>query len=70
MIKAIDAIHKLNVLKLRDWKEENSYNIDNNDRIGNEYFKMFGKITGDDLDRIKNQAIKLINEIIPLKDIK
>jgi hypothetical protein len=70
LIKAIDAIHKLNVLKLRDWKEENSYNIDNNDRIGNEYFKMFGKITGDDLDRIKNQAIKLINEIIPLKDIK
>ena len=70
LIKAIDVIQKLNVFKLMDWKEENSYNIDNNDRIGDEYFKMFGKITGDDIERTKIQAIKLINEIIPLKDIK
>ena len=70
LIKAIDVIHNLNVFKLMDWKKENSYNIDNNDRIGDEYFKMFGKITGDDLERTKIQAIKMINEIIPLKDIK
>lgn len=70
LIKAIDVIHNLNVFKLMDWKKENSYNIDNNDRIGDEYFKMFGKITGDDIEHTKIQAIKLINEIIQLKDIK
>lgn len=74
LIKAIDAIHKLNVLKLSDWSKENSYNIDNNDRIGTEYIKTMKNIMGsssdEGLERIKNQTIKLINEIIPLKDIK
>lgn len=74
LIKAIDAIHKLNVLKLSDWSKENSYNIDNNDRIGTEYITTMKNIMGsssdEGLERIKNQTIKLINEIIPLKDIK
>lgn len=74
LVKAIQAIHKLKINKLMDWCKENLNEIKNNDQIGQEYMTMLKNISGpedeDDIARIKSQTIKLINEIIPLKDIK
>jgi hypothetical protein len=74
LVKAIQAIHKLKINKLMDWCKENLNEIKNNDQIGQEYMTMLKNISGPEdeheIARIKSQTIKLINEIIPLKDIK
>ena len=74
LVKAIQAIHKLKINKLMDWCKEHLNEIKNNDQIGQEYMTMLKNISGPEdeheIARIKSQTIKLINEIIPLKDIK
>jgi hypothetical protein len=74
LVKSIQAIFNLNIRKLMEWQKEHLLEIQNNDRIGTEFMKMFHNISGpeneNDIEQIKNKTIALINQLIPISDVK
>jgi hypothetical protein len=74
LIKAIEAMYKLNIDKLFEWQREHLLEIENNERMGTELMKTFNKIYGPenekDIEFIKNKTMSLINELIPISDLK
>jgi hypothetical protein len=74
LVKAIQEIFNLNIRKLMEWQKEHLLEIQNNDRIGTEFMQVFKNISGpedkDSIDQIKNKTIALINQLIPISDVK
>jgi hypothetical protein len=74
LIKAIRAMYNLNINNLMELQKNKLLEIENNDRIGTEFMEIFHNISGPekekDIELIKNKTMALINQLIPISDIK